>query len=30
VCGMSVVDRQYDELKRFNITEICKPPAAEE
>jgi hypothetical protein len=23
---MSVVDGQYDALKRFNLAELCKPP----
>jgi hypothetical protein len=26
---MSVVDGQYEELKRFNLAELCRPPASE-
>lgn len=25
VCGMSVVGSDYDQLKRFNLAEICSP-----
>jgi hypothetical protein len=30
MCGMSVVDGQYEQLKRFNIAELGKPPPAEQ
>lgn len=29
-CGMSVVGKEFDELKRFNLAEICYPSAARE
>ncbi|KAI9728403.1 MAG: hypothetical protein M1828_003803 [Chrysothrix sp. TS-e1954] len=29
ICGVSVVDRRYEELKRFNLAEIYEPSAAD-